>query len=151
MQFGFTEEQEQLRDAVRRFLADCSPTTEVRRLMESDDGYDPEVWRQLCRDLALSGVHIPEAYGGQGFSFAELGVVLEETGRALYCGPYFSTNLGDDKRRPHHSVVRPERRWGQACPGPASGHPRPRRGRRQASPLRFRRPARTPLGTGLSP
>ena len=93
MQFGFTEEQEQLRDAVRRFLADCSPTTEVRRLMETDDGYDPEVWRQLCRDLALSGVHIPEAYGGQGFSFAELGVVLEEMGRALYCGPYFSTNL----------------------------------------------------------
>ena len=93
MRFGFTEEQDQLRDAVRRFLADCSPTTEVRRLMATDDGYDPDVWRRLCQDLALAGVHVPEAYGGQGFSFAELGVVLEEMGRALYCGPYFSTHL----------------------------------------------------------
>ena len=93
MGFGFSEEQEQLRDAVRRFLADCSPTTEVRRLMATDDGYDRAVWRQLCQDLALAGVHIPEAYGGQGFSFAELGVVLEEMGRALYCGPYFSSTV----------------------------------------------------------
>ena len=93
MRFGFTEEQDQLRDAVRRFLDDCSPPTEVRRLMASDDGYDREVWHQLCRDLALAGVHIPEAYGGQGFSFAELGVVLEEMGRALYCGPYFSSTV----------------------------------------------------------
>ena len=93
MAFGFSEEQEQLRDAVRRFLDDCSPATEVRRLMATDDGYDREVWRQLCQDLALAGVHIPEAYGGQGFSFAELGVVLEEMGRALYCGPYFSSTV----------------------------------------------------------
>ena len=93
MRFGFTEEQDQLRDAVRRFLTDCSPTTEVRRLMATDAGYDPTVWYRLCQDLALAGVHVPEAYGGQGFSFAELGVVLEEMGRALYCGPYFSTHL----------------------------------------------------------
>ena len=93
MRFGFSEEQEQLRDAVRRFLADRSPVSEVRRLMEIDDGYDPEVWRQLCHDLALAGVHIPQAYGGQGFTFAELGVVLEEMGRALYCGPYFSSTV----------------------------------------------------------
>ena len=93
MRFGFSEEQDQLRDAVRRFLADRSPTSEVRRLMATDLGYDPDVWNRLCHDLALAGVHIPEAYGGQGFSFAELGVILEEMGRALYCGPYFSTTL----------------------------------------------------------
>ena len=93
MRFGFTEEQDQLRDAVRRFLTDSSPLAEVRRLMATDAGYDPEVWRRLCQDLALAGVHIPEAYGGQGFSFAELGVVLEEMGRALYCGPYFSSTV----------------------------------------------------------
>ncbi|MDE0038738.1 MAG: acyl-CoA dehydrogenase [Gammaproteobacteria bacterium] len=91
MRFGFTEEQEQLREAVRRFLAERSPMAEVRRLMETHPGYDPEVWRQLCHDLALAGVHVPEAYGGQGFSFAELAVVLEEMGRALYCGPYYSS------------------------------------------------------------
>ena len=93
MRFGFTEEQEQLRDAVRRFLTDRSPTSEVRRLMETDHGHDPDVWRRLCQDLALAGVHIPEAYGGQGFTFRELGVVVEEMGRALYCGPYFSSTV----------------------------------------------------------
>ena len=93
MDFGFSEEQNQLRDAVRRFLTDCSPTTEVRRLMETDHGYDPDVWRRLCQDMALAGVHVPVAYGGQGFTFRELGVVLEEMGRALYCGPYFSSTV----------------------------------------------------------
>ncbi|MCY3838930.1 MAG: acyl-CoA dehydrogenase [Gammaproteobacteria bacterium] len=93
MRFGFSEEQDQLRDAVRRFLTDRSPTTEVRRLMETDLGYDPDVWRRMCQDLALGAVHVPEVYGGQGFSFVELGVVLEEMGRALYCGPYFSSTV----------------------------------------------------------
>ncbi|MDE0443654.1 MAG: acyl-CoA dehydrogenase [Gammaproteobacteria bacterium] len=93
MRFAFSEEQDQLRDAVRRFLTDRSATTEVRRLMETDHGYDPDVWRRLCRDLALTGVHVPEPYGGQGFTFRELGVVLEEMGRALYCGPYFSSTV----------------------------------------------------------
>ena len=93
MHFGFTDEQAQLRDAVRRFLADRSPFGEVRHLMATKAGYDPTVWRELCQDLALAGVHVPEEYGGQGFTFRELGVVLEEMGRALYCGPYFSSTV----------------------------------------------------------
>ena len=91
MQFCFTDEQEEFRGVLRRFLEDKSPATEVRRLMETDDGYDPEVWRQICRDLGLTAVHIPEAYGGQGFGFVELAIVLEEMGRALLCAPYFAT------------------------------------------------------------
>ena len=93
MRFAFTEEQEQLRDAVRRFLNERCPVDEARRLMETADGYDRDVWHQICHDLALAGVHIPEAYGGQGFSFAELAIVLEEMGRVLYCGPYFSSTV----------------------------------------------------------
>ena len=80
MQFAFSDEQEQLRLAVRRFLTDQSPPSEVRRLMATDAGYDPNVWRQLCNDLALAGVHIPEAYGGQGFSSAELAIVTRRDG-----------------------------------------------------------------------
>jgi alkylation response protein AidB-like acyl-CoA dehydrogenase len=49
------------------------------------------VWKQLSQELGLPGVQIPEAYGGQGFGFVELGVVLEEMGRALLCAPYFSS------------------------------------------------------------
>lgn len=93
MQFTFTEEQQQLRDVVRRFLTDKSPTSEVRHLMETEEGFDRDVWKQLCQELGLGGLQIPEVYGGQGFSFAELGIVMEEMGRALYCGPYFSSSV----------------------------------------------------------
>ena len=91
IQFAFTEEQEQFRETVRRFLKDKSPTTQVRRLMETDDGYDREVWRSLSEELALPGIHIPEEYGGAGFGMVELCIVTEELGRALLCAPYFST------------------------------------------------------------
>jgi alkylation response protein AidB-like acyl-CoA dehydrogenase len=91
IQFAFTDEQEQFRSAIRRFLNDRSPTTEVRRLMDTAEGYDPAVWRQLSEDLALPGIHIPEQYGGAGFGMVELCIVMEELGRALLCAPYFST------------------------------------------------------------
>lgn len=54
MQFVFTEEQHQFREVVKRFLRDKSPTTEVRRLMETDDGFDPVVWKQLSEELAMA-------------------------------------------------------------------------------------------------
>jgi alkylation response protein AidB-like acyl-CoA dehydrogenase len=87
--FAFSDEQEQLRDAVRRFLEAKSPSAEVRRLMETDEGYDPSVWAQMANELGLQSLHIPEEYGGQGFTFLELGSVLEEMGRVLLCAPYF--------------------------------------------------------------
>jgi alkylation response protein AidB-like acyl-CoA dehydrogenase len=91
IQFAFTDEQAQFRAAIRRFLNDRSPTTEVRRLMATAEGYDPEVWRQLSEDLALPGIHVPEQYGGAGFGMVELCIATEEFGRALLCAPYFST------------------------------------------------------------
>jgi alkylation response protein AidB-like acyl-CoA dehydrogenase len=89
--FAFSEEQEELRKAVRRFLDDKSPETEVRRLMETTDGYDPAVWTQMAEQLGLQGLIIPEQYGGSGYGYVELIVVLEEMGRALLCAPYFSS------------------------------------------------------------
>jgi alkylation response protein AidB-like acyl-CoA dehydrogenase len=91
IRFAFSEEQEQFRGALRRFLEDKSPPTEVRRRMATDEGYDPAVWRQLSDELALPGIHLPQRYGGGGFSIVELGIVMEELGRALLCAPYFST------------------------------------------------------------
>jgi alkylation response protein AidB-like acyl-CoA dehydrogenase len=91
IQFAFTDEQEQFRSALRRFLEDKSPTTEVRRLMETAEGYNPEVWRQLSDELALPGIHLPQDYGGAGFGMVELGIVMEESGRSLLCVPYFSS------------------------------------------------------------
>ena len=91
MNFAFDDEQEALRSTVRRFLADTSPEAEVRRLMETSKGYDPDVWRQLAGQLGLLGLIVPEAYGGSGFSYLELIVVFEEMGRSLLCAPFFST------------------------------------------------------------
>ncbi|HEX5586858.1 MAG TPA: acyl-CoA dehydrogenase family protein [Acidimicrobiia bacterium] len=91
MNFAFSEEQDQLRAAVRSFLEAKSPSTEVRRLMDTTEGYDPAVWKQMAQELGLQSIHIPEEYGGQGFSFIELAIVLEEMGRALLCAPYFSS------------------------------------------------------------
>src|SRR4029078_654384 len=91
MNFAFSEEQEQLRDAVRKFMESKSPSADVRRLMETTEGYDPAVWAQMANELGLQSLHSPEEYGGQGFTFVELGIVLEEMGRVLLCAPYFST------------------------------------------------------------
>jgi alkylation response protein AidB-like acyl-CoA dehydrogenase len=93
MRFSFTDEQQQFRSVVRRFLEDKSPTTAVRRLMATDIGRDPEVWRCLSRDLGLTAVHIPEIYGGQGFGISELAIAVEEMGRALLCAPYFASTV----------------------------------------------------------
>lgn len=93
MKFSFTDEQAEFRNMLRRFLEDKSPTTEVRRLMATDAGHDPDVWRQLSQELGLTAIHIPEAYGGQGFGVSELAIAVEEMGRALLCAPYFASTV----------------------------------------------------------
>ena len=84
-------EQRQLRESVRRFLADRAPLPRVRELMEAADTTDVDVWRQAGRQLGLQGIAIPEGYGGAGFSFAEQAIVLTELGGALYSGPYLAS------------------------------------------------------------
>ena len=57
MNFSFTDEQEEFRGILRRFLEDVSPTNDVRRLMETDEGSDQDVWKRVCNDLGLTAVH----------------------------------------------------------------------------------------------
>jgi alkylation response protein AidB-like acyl-CoA dehydrogenase len=89
--FAFSEEQEELRKTVRSFLEQKSSEAEVRRLMETEEGYDPAVWKQMGEQLGLQGLAIPEEFGGSGYSYVELIVVLEEMGRRLLAAPYFAT------------------------------------------------------------
>ena len=91
MQTEFSNEQQLLRDVVSRALRDKSPTTVVREWMATDRGHDPAVWRELGGDAGLAGIHIPEAYGGAGGGPVELGIVAEEMGRTLFCGPFFAS------------------------------------------------------------
>jgi alkylation response protein AidB-like acyl-CoA dehydrogenase len=91
MKLAVSAEQTDLRDSVRRFLADQAPISRVRELMETPDGTDRKVWEQAGTQLGLQGIAIPEEYGGAGFSVAEQAIVLEEFGAALYGGPYLAS------------------------------------------------------------
>ena len=91
MNLGVSTEQRELRESVRRFLAERAPLTRVRELMETTEGTDPDVWRQASAQLGLPGIAVPEEYGGAGFSFAEQAIVLEELGAALFTGPYLAS------------------------------------------------------------
>ncbi len=90
MNFAFSEEQEMLRDTVRSFLDDKAPSEKVRELMETDAGYDAELWSQIAMQ-GWQGMHIPEEYGGAGFGYLELVILMEEMGRSLFPAPFLST------------------------------------------------------------
>jgi alkylation response protein AidB-like acyl-CoA dehydrogenase len=91
MKLAYTTEQTELRESVRRFLADRVPLSRVRELMDSADGTDEKVWSYAGTQLGLQGLAISEEYGGAGFTFAEQAIVLEELGAALYPGPYLAS------------------------------------------------------------
>ena len=90
MDFAFTPDQQELRDAARSFLAERYPAERVAELAESDAGWDPGSWRELA-ELGWLGVSISEERGGAGLGSVEQAILFEELGRALYPGPYFST------------------------------------------------------------
>ena len=89
--FLFTDEQQELRRTLRRFLAEKSPPAKVRQLMDTETGYDPAVWGQLAGQLGLAGLTIPEKYGGSGYGPVEQLIACEEMGRALLCAPYLAS------------------------------------------------------------
>jgi alkylation response protein AidB-like acyl-CoA dehydrogenase len=89
MDFAFSEEQEMLRSSARTLLAKASPSAVVRKLMETEDAYDADLWKKVA-EQGWTALGIPEEYGGFG-TFLDLVVVLEETGRVLLPGPFFET------------------------------------------------------------
>src|SRR5258708_28305155 len=93
MKLAYSTEQQELRESVRRFLADRVPLTRVRELMDSADGADEKTWSYAGGQLGLQGIAIPQEYGGSGFSLAEQAIVLEQLGAALYPGPYLPSPL----------------------------------------------------------
>jgi alkylation response protein AidB-like acyl-CoA dehydrogenase len=90
MQFGLSESQEFLKDSARKFFAGECPSAETRRLMETDTAYDAGLWSKLT-DQGYTGIIFPEEYGGVGLGKVELMLLMEEAGRALLPGPFFST------------------------------------------------------------
>jgi alkylation response protein AidB-like acyl-CoA dehydrogenase len=90
MNFDFSDDQKQLRDQARKFIAEkCSPKA-VRTVLDGKAPYDKELWKGLA-DMGFLGVAIPEEYGGAGAGHLELCVIAEEMGRALAPVPFSST------------------------------------------------------------
>ncbi len=90
MNFGFSEEQELLRSTARKFFENECPSEKVRRLMDTPEGMEPALWARLAEQGWL-GLIYPEEHGGMGLGFVDLVVLMEEMGRAVVPGPYFST------------------------------------------------------------
>jgi len=92
MNFGFNEEQELLRNTARKFFENECGSDTVRRLMETPEGISAELWRKLAEQGWL-GLIFPEQYDGMGLGLVDLVVLMEEMGRAVAPGPFFSTVL----------------------------------------------------------
>jgi len=92
LNFGFTQEQEELRSQLRRFLDERAPMGEVRRISETEEGFCRALWKEMA-ELGFLGLTIPEALGGSGLAWVDLVVLLEETGRSLLPSPLLSHTL----------------------------------------------------------
>ena len=90
MDFTFSDDQKQLRDAIRRYLSQEYSFEQRKKILQSESGVSPTVWSGLA-ELGLMSVPVPEAAGGFGGNGVDLMVVMEELGRALVVEPFFAT------------------------------------------------------------
>ena len=119
MEFGFNDEQREIKSTAREFISARFKPEKVRELAESDSPYDDAIWKEMC-ELGWPGIAIAEQHGGQGLGVVELAILQEELGRACAPSPMISNAYagaaielaGSDEQRS---------RW---LPGIASGEQR---------------------------
>jgi alkylation response protein AidB-like acyl-CoA dehydrogenase len=90
MDFGFSEEQEMMRQSARQFLEGECAMTYVRKMMDDDTGYSEDQWKKMA-ELGWTGLILAEQYGGSGLNMVDLVVILEEMGRVVMPGPFYPT------------------------------------------------------------
>ena len=90
MDFSYTEEQQALRELARKILEEQATPERLREIEQGDEGIDRDLWRELAKSNLL-GASLPEAFGGSGFGFFELCLLLEEIGRAVAPLPAWAT------------------------------------------------------------
>lgn len=90
MEFTFSDDQDQLRTAVRSFMERDCPPSYWRSMLEDERGFTDEVWTKIV-DLGWTGLLVPASAGGLGLGMVDLCVVMEEMGRAPFAGPFFSS------------------------------------------------------------
>ncbi|MCB1842682.1 MAG: acyl-CoA/acyl-ACP dehydrogenase [Halioglobus sp.] len=122
MEFAFTEEQQMIRDTAAAFLAEVSDSAAIRRAMDTEAGYDPDLWQRICREMYWQAIHVPESFGGLGLGYVEVVAMQEQMGRYLLCSPFLATVCmagnallvaGDESQKSE---------WlGKVCAGEATG------------------------------
>jgi len=90
MDFGFTPQQEMIRNEAAAFLSQECPMPLVRELMVTQHGHSESLWDKMA-SMGWVGLMFPEQYDGVGLSFVELSILMEQMGAVLMPGPYFST------------------------------------------------------------
>ena len=91
MDFSFTDEQRQLRETLARFLSQRYGFEARQKVLRSETGWRPEIWKALAEELGILGVALPEEVGGFGGGPVDNMIVMEELGRALVVEPYLET------------------------------------------------------------
>src|SRR5919201_51421 len=92
MDFGLSDDQQLLKDTIRRWLESECPTTRVRAIMETETGHDPALWDGLA-ELGVPGLHVPVAHGGSGLELLDVALAAEELGWACTPGPFLACAL----------------------------------------------------------
>ncbi len=93
MELGLNETQQMLKNSAHEFLQAECPDTYVRAMENDGSGHATEIWDKVAAQGWI-GLMFPEKYGGFGLSFLDLTILLEEMGRVMFPGPFFSTVIG---------------------------------------------------------
>jgi alkylation response protein AidB-like acyl-CoA dehydrogenase len=88
--FEFSEDQKMIKETARSYLADKCTSADVRRILDGDESFHPELWAGVA-EMGWLGTAIPEEYDGLGLGYLELCVIAEELGRAVAPIPFSST------------------------------------------------------------
>jgi alkylation response protein AidB-like acyl-CoA dehydrogenase len=132
MDFSFSEQQNMLRNEARRFLARECPKTKVKEVEKDEKGYDSVVWRHMA-EMGWMGLVFPEEYGGLNADFMDLMILMEEMGRNILPGPFFSTvalcalpilEYGNDSQKAEYlaAIGGGEKIWTLAMTEPSGGY-----------------------------
>ena len=91
MDFALDDDQLTLQGVLREFFDDRVPESAVRAQLDDPTAFDRQLWKRMSAELGLPGLAVPEQYGGAGFTFLELGLAVEEMGRALVVSPFLAS------------------------------------------------------------
>jgi alkylation response protein AidB-like acyl-CoA dehydrogenase len=91
--FALDDDQLTLQEVLREFFHARVPDGAVRAQLEDPTAFDRQLWKRMAAELELQGLAVPEQYGGAGYSFFELGLALEQMGRALVVSPFLASSV----------------------------------------------------------